>query len=674
MRRAGAGFLALLALNCALAQAGLFNRPCALFLPLSLVIFVVLLLLRLAEAIGNAGILRGVERKRARHLTLGYLALCFGLFLGFYFHPTERILGSSDEGLYTNAAVNLSRTGHYDLAAPLLAQLSAKERTVVLKSEPAEAQRGTKLSQVHPRYHIGLFLRDPDGTRLTPQFPLGWPVVLASFFSAGGFEVMRIADPLLVCTCCLLLSLLALRWLGPVTALCAFTLALFFPLNLWAARSFFSEPAFELVWLLGIYGWAESKKEPFLGGAITGLALGALLFIKIEAFVVLAASTGLLTWHWVDRPKYVVACAAATLLTAGLALLSWMQFNQLYFTDTFGTIRSSVLWAGLAAVAVFAAVLANLEFRRWILKDSAWTRLLKKGAFWGLIGLAFYGAAIRPDTTTPDKYFYWPAQKEIESHREDTFPRLAWYWTPWGLVLASVGGAALVFRTKKPWQVGFFGIGVLFLAGLSYDIRNNPIQPYAMRRFLPFGIPILILGAAEFGRPFVRRFGNAFGNPATAGPVVQVGATLIILAGFIPLNGFINQHGEFAGLHQQLEKLAGQVPANALILTSDGSFLSMAATPLQFMFGRECLSIAPGVFREPGFPALVKRWRASRPVYVLSENGGVRWFDRGHAEIFNPTGYGTIETSYLFQTATDRPSRIFNLKLRYYLIPLAGLD
>ena len=696
MRRSVAALLGLFLVNCLLAQAGWFNRAGSWLLILATFVCGTIALLHFGNSLafslkfgpGTRPIPWLSERWLPGALVCGLL-LCFGLQIGCYYNPSDRVFGACDEGLYANTAVNLAKTGHYYLDAPILSEASGAEKALLLKSEPAAAQRGTKLRQVHPRYHIGLFVRDSNGAQLTPQFPLGWPAILAASYSVGGWHAAQAANTGITFLCAVFVGILALGWLGPVTALSAFVIFLFFPLHPWAARSIFSEPALEFAWLLTVFGWRESKSDPLWGGIITGLAAGAMLCLKIEASLVVAGMAGLWAWHWMDRPRFVLASAAASLVSLAVAGSAWRQFNQFYLADTFGSVPHQLLWGAAAALLMVAAILARPEVQLFVRgqlrtarvksnppvptsssRVNLW-RVIKVIAFFALILLAYYGAFIRPEPATPDSYFYWPVQQQIRSFREDTFVRLIWYWQPWGLALAVLGAASMVFKLRKPWQIGLYGVGLFFLIGLSYDIRNNPIQPYAMRRYLPFATPILVIGAAYIGRALVRQWVSRRFYKEWIPVVVQIAVTVTLLAGFVPINRLLNQHVEFAGVPAHVEKLASEVPENALVLVSEASGLSWLATPLQFMYGRQCMIVPAPLFKDAGFPDLVERWtKNGHAVYLITEIGGVRWYAHGAAQVFNPTSYENLTTSYLFQSPSERPKDIRTFSLRYHLIPL----
>jgi hypothetical protein len=316
-------------------------------------------------------------------------------------------------------------------------------------------------------------------------------------------------------------------------------------------------------------------------------------------------------------------------------------------------------------------IVSSAQLHQFLQLENGWLRNGRRVGFWLLLILAFYAAVLRRDPVSPDTYFFWPAQKLIRSFREDTFWRLSWYWQPWGLAASCVGIAALMLWLRKAWQVAFWALGLVFLIGLTYDIRNNPIQPYAMRRFFPFATPLLTAGAAVCGRYLADRIPTKPDRRRLMRTIAQVGLSALLLVGFIPVNRVLNRQGEFPGVHSQIAELAGKLPQNAVVLTNEATLLSWLATPLQFIFEKDALTLAPHVFTDSAFQSLVRQWREQgRSVYLLTESPGVRWIEGSDSQVLNPTNYGAIRTSYLFQSATERPKNFVAFNLPYYLIPL----
>ena len=151
-----------------------------------------------------------------------------------------------------------------------------------------------------------------------------------------------------------------------------------------------------------------------------------------------------------------------------------------------------------------------------------------------------YAYFVRPKVGVEyDRFFFWPAGAFIRSYREDTFVRLGWYWQPWGLAWATAGVAALAFQLRAAWQKTFWLLGAGALCVLCYDLRNNPVQPYAMRRLVPAASPLLISAAATFGAWAVeawRRGRPGGGRASRWGPAVTVVTGAVLLVGFRPVN------------------------------------------------------------------------------------------------------------------------------------------
>lgn len=654
---------------CIQSQVGIFNRVSGGFLLISAAAFSFLVAWQLLSSLAGP-LERSCGKVRARLLVVSGASFVILLYGFVFYHPSERITGSSDEGLYVSAAANLARTGHYYLDAPILQDLSFEEKALLFREEPAAAQRGTKMEQVQPRYHIGLFLREPEGTQLTPQFPLGWPTVLASVYSWGGMQGLQLTNPWILFTSAVLFGSLVFAWFCSVTAICATLIFLFFPLSLWFGRSFFSEPLFQCFWLLALLGCNQRKEAPITAGIICGLALGSLLYIKIEGFAAVVVLLCLVSWYWRTARSFAMAAALSGMIATGCALLALQQFNSFYLRDTFGTVPARYLWTLAAGVLLIPAFFSARPVREFLSAGLQPSSQWRFAAFWFLLGLAFYAAIFRTESTPFDTYFYWPLQQEIRSFREHTFLRLGWYWQYWGLAVATVGAAWLVFQLRRPWQVAFFAFGLVALVGLSYDIRNNPIQPYAMRRLMPIAMPLLFVGAAVIGRPLSARFLSRW--PKIPPAALQFVLTASLLVGFYPINQTLNRHAEFSGAWKQIENLSNKLPENAILVVSEGSLLSWMATPLQFIFDRQALIIPPKAFADSNFISITRRWKdAARPVYLLTEYPGVRWMvDADDSQVMNPTHFDDFRVRYLYQSPVISPEKIASMDIRYYLIPL----
>jgi hypothetical protein len=191
---------------------------------------------------------------------------------------------------------------------------------------------------------------------------------------------------------------------------------------------------------------------------------------------------------------------------------------------------------------------------------------------------------------------------------------MGWYWQPLGLVLATCGTAALVWRLKTWWHFLFWGLGMMALAYFCYDLRNNPAQPFAMRRFTPFALPVMVAGVSAF--PW---FGNS-----RKGAFALITATAAVLVGFAPINARINSSPDYSGSIQYLDSLARQIPSNAIVLIRAESSLSNFGIPLLLVHHRACLLVSPPQ-NDPHYTSIMSRaisaWTHSgHPVFLLTDS------------------------------------------------------
>jgi len=551
-----------------------------------------------------------------------------GIYAVRWVNPSENILGGNDEGIYAITAANLARTGRYRLHATLLPTLPAKLVPWVTKKMPRMANRTAKPPPRYPAYHVCLFVDEATTGTLTSQFPVGFPALLASAHALFGFGGQRLVNPLLLLIAACIAGRLVTSWMGPVAGSAAFVLWLWFPLQAWAGNTRYAELLLQVFWLLTLQGVAERETRPAWAGCLAGLALGVSLSVKIDALPVMAIAAAVLVMVGDHResvfPRVFLAALFAS-ATCSFAIL-W-QDNRAYAWDTLRSIgetnRRALLCAAVLGVS-FILIWLTGRSRGWWTKVRAFLPQpewwLKYALITGGMVLALYACLVRSGPAAPDSFYYWPQGATIRSFREDTFIRLVWYWQPWGLGIAVMGIFAVIRRADKIWQWLALGIGALFLIAFSYDIRNNPIQPYAFRRFLPYAVPLMIVGAAASGGWLTPRWvrGRIF-------PTIAL--TIALMLGFRPINERLNHRTEYPGLIEQLARLAGHVPDRAVVLISSDSPAVRLASALEFCFGKPCLILRIPSYNRQWAGVEIRRaavlWSGqNRTVYVLGSWAG----------------------------------------------------
>jgi hypothetical protein len=617
--------------------------------------FGTLLLLALAMLCHEASrsIIRIFDCRKFRcgAFTLSALVIAAGAVVPFaYAPPGEPIIGGADEGIYLSSAIHMARTGSYQIEVPILRETTSALRPWMLGYEPAEAQRRSNASPRFWNYHTGFVLdpqppadwSDPERpissqATINPQFPPGFPLLLAAAYDVGGWRALSIANRVLMLLAAALLGLLANRWLparGGI-GLCVFLVALCHPLNLWVGRSFFAEPSALCLWLLALLAWALRRgPDDARAGLLTGAALAAGLYFKFDTLLV--GSLTALALFFAAGLRFKIAFFLASAVAGLGALLAWRQFSWPNFSGTLGAVgQSRMLWF-LAAGGLLALGWKWWETRRRAGvaagEQFSFRRYLSLGLALTVLGLAAYAYWIRPNPgeAEVDQFFFWPIEGMLRSYREETFFRLGWYWQPLGLALAVIGVALLGFRLRIAWQKVFYWAGLLSLVILSYDLRNNPLQPYAMRRLLTAGMPFLILGAtASFPllweallrarRHWPKRICRR------VGAVTALAGTAALLAGFSPINSPLNtrpKQGNFGGLMGQTSQLANLLPPHSVVILRRNTPLATLATPLQVLEGIDTILLSPASHSQPYQVAFNRAWqewvRRGHPVFLLS--------------------------------------------------------
>jgi hypothetical protein len=212
-----AWFSSLLLLTISLANTGLFTRINAAGLLVGLVALLVTYGFSLVRCFRETGTDYGWLSGFGPRITVALLAICFGVR---WIHPSENLLGGNDEGVYATTSAHLAQSGGYYLNSAGLAGVAESLRPWIVKQTPAMAVRTAEPPPRFPRYHACLFIDDIETGRLTSQFPLGYPSVLASAYSWFGFSGVRWINPALM----LLNALLAGGGLGGHTRVCYFSL------------------------------------------------------------------------------------------------------------------------------------------------------------------------------------------------------------------------------------------------------------------------------------------------------------------------------------------------------------------------------------------------------------------------------------------------------------------
>jgi hypothetical protein len=612
-----------------------------------------------------------------------------------YAPPDEAFFGFADQGVYLNSAVHLARTGSYRIDVPILRETPASLRPWMLANEPAEAQRHNGPAPQFWNYHTG-FLLDPQPNRgssvdngfvsdigkLDPVFPPGFPLVLAAAYQSAGWQALMLVNRVVIILAAVLLGLIANHWLPPkgVVGICVFLVAVFLPLNIWAGRTFYAEPTALCFWLVAVLMWAQSRLVGTVTSAlIAGAALAAALYVKFD--ILLVGSLTILGIVLSGRSPFKWISLVTARVVSEFALIGWWQFSwPNFFGNITSLAQSRTIWV-LAVAGVLAVIWLYRKRTRPRAASiaSASRPLLHAIVAVSIVALAAYAYWFRRDVPQArvDHFFYWPIQSMLRSYREDTFYRLGWYWQPFGLWLAVMGVATISLSVRTGWQKTFFWAALIPLAMLSYDLRNNPLQPYAMRRLVLAALPLLVIGGVAFfpiataivmellkRRKLVRERSHAL--------IAATSGTMVLLSGFAPINSRLNTQpprGNFAGLVEQISKIAHSLPSHSIVVIRRNSPLASLATPLQFLEGVDAILVDPASHSttyQTAFVQALKEWtgRGHRVFFLTAvPNDQLDLFGAQ----FDSTGHGVLNFPVVSQSASTLNTEPVAVEWEYYV-------
>ncbi|MEJ2750923.1 MAG: hypothetical protein P8183_23895 [Anaerolineae bacterium] len=178
------------------------------------------------------------------------------------------------------------------------------------------------------------------------------------------------------------------------------------------------------------------------------------------------------------------------------------------------------------------------------------------------------------------------------------------------------------------WQVRretAVALSISLLISLIYltNVRANPHQVYAMRRYVPATLPLFMIGAVYF----IRWLTAQKKIWLTGGALLL---SLVWLGGLAWLSrGFISQV-DYAGILPQLSQLSSQFEPDSIVIFNDSRPIGQGdilGTPLHFILGHDVLTLRdPDALDEQILSQQLRTWYAEgRSLYWVMVNNGYDW-------------------------------------------------
>lgn len=602
--------------------------------------------------------------------------------------PTEHLLGVQDEAYNLATAMALLRTGVPSVAPP-----APIPRDAWLSERPTQAQRAKNADSIgQHRAAYGFLFYDQHG-RLRSVFPTGFPLLMAGFGVLFGESAIFWTNTLFLIGAATAGGRLAANYGGSLAGWGAGMLILCCPLHLWISRTAFAEPMLSFIFLSALLLLANrgSRLTKTFGiGAVVLLAT-ALPLVKFEGWLATGAIlAGLFVSARNQEERVRVGIIGGTGALLLLALLT--RSGSSYMIDTLATLTkvfADSVWL-IVLTSVFALLLAGVFWtqgksfpRRNALcpkaenfdRETEWTRPRVLAVIAALSALVFF-LWIRPALFNDDTFYYWPLERDILSWREHTLARLSWYLSTPGLILGFFGICALALR-RNAGVVGAVLGAVFFIAFffLAWDIRNNPVQPYAMRRFVGYATPLLCIGLAiwPLHLPHLQRSWTK---------ILQLTTVFASAAIFICLSQPILVNHERTGILSELKRLDRTLKSleTAPIYIEASDHTHRLIIPLQLGMGHYIVPLDP---EEDWSEAMLKITDTSKkqsihsPLLITGDSAIAKYENEGFRFRLN-SRYNFTET-FLRQSSEARPkgaiTRAFNINLIHIKpVPLNQAD
>jgi hypothetical protein len=600
-----------------------------------------------------------------------WVAVILLLFLSgwLFMRPHEFVTGGADAGVYVSLGANIANTGSLLIREPLLADLDPDLWPGVLRQLAA-------WEQVDFIRFPGFYRSDTEIDLLIPQFFSLHPTWLAIAYVIGGVWGALSMTPLWAILGIWAIYLFARSLLARTLYASSFAwlpalLLTLAPLQIYFARYPTAEPLSQyLVWAgLWMFTQYVIRRDPnSLWGLAAGLTLGQVFLVRIDMLPLLLLPAIwsfflLVNWKWCPSEWWFWGSFSASVAYASIHAL---LFSRPYTLNTYGAVLA-ILQRQFVVLSLFLLLLILIFgyaflYRRerllGLLRAAASSRKVRHFLSLLLVLLVLYAYFIRPALGDIGHWGYWYAQTIVPISNHENLVRLGWYLSPLAIWLSVLGGVLILEREAWRFMWPLLSVGGVFTIFYLYNIFNNPIQIYAMRRYVPVTVPLIMI---TIGYAFVWLWRHPLRQPVGR----FIGAALIIALMSLLLynNRLIWQQVDYAGGVDQLAQLATlldeETSGRPIALFVDDAPVGAGAvfgTPLQYLYQMTAFDLQENQLAMAAMTAQIADWRRTgRSVYVVRKQGTTPLFD---SSLLEPVDTFTWDTPLLEQTYDHPPATV----------------
>ncbi len=514
------------------------------------------------------------------------LLLWFVAALWLFFRPHQFIHGGADAGVYVNLAAQIDRIGSIVFQDETFAQLDPAVQAIFARpiSNPIAS------SYLLPAF----YLTDVANGQVEPQFYPFHPVWQAIAYGLGGLTAALLLNGLWTLLSCLAIYLFVRELVGWETAVLALVALSLSAMQVWFARYPTTEMQTQFFLWVGFWAtavWLKKRQPTSLWAFVAGSSLGVIFLVRIDVIFMLPILLAFITWFWATKRKGTVWFAVPLLLLVLHSLIYALTQSRPYFFElyNFGVrsiVKNQGVLAGLIVVGLFGLwVVAkyHLGIQKLFIR---YRKLLLGTVVLFLLLFAGYNWFIRPYNVD---ILYWTDQfstNAIGKYDHENLIRLGWYLSPLGILLGFLGICWLVWRVS--WETAvMLSITLFFTLFYLWNIRNNPHQIYAMRRYVPAVLPLFIVATAYLLDTLIRQ------RQRWLKGVALILAAAWLLGIIWSARGFISQV-DYATVPAQLAELNAQLVPNSIIIFQEEAPVGVGdfvGTPLRFLFGHDVYKI-----------------------------------------------------------------------------------
>ncbi len=543
------------------------------------------------------------------------LLIYAGLFV--FFPPAEYVIGGKDPGTYVNEGIQIDQTGELFIHDPTVAAVPAEFRDLFFPDHQDAFYYSLRF--------MGFWIPHWDHDVVVGQFPHLLPAAIAIGYALDG-----VRGALGTVGVWAMLGLLAVYFAGAriFGRWPAFGGALLLAANVievWFGRYPNSDVVMQALLFAAVLAFARALEgsQAFFGAVAAGL-IAVMLFLRYDALLAFASFGAAAALAPVMRQR-VGAVFGPVLILMGLLGFWYLKEPMTgYSAYPLGFTRDQGGWW------LVAAALLSIAAARGILRRAAGVRVVRTAVPWLL--------AVSVPVLALYAYFFRAEGGGLTDFDARAFWTFGAYVTPAVLGASVLAFAVLVVRffwRDPAFFLTFTTYGIFFF----YKTRIVPEHFWITRRFLAVALPgVLLLVAALVSEVtngqrltgLVTRWRGEAAGPAARGWLNAVGA-LLLAAVLVPIgivfwraSDPVHRHTEYAGLRQQVERLASRIGERDLVLVEGrvgASDVHTFAQPLAYIYRRNVLVLPTALPPKRELEAFVT-WGVSRYEHVYFLGGG----------------------------------------------------